>query len=115
MTERGGGHVVLVGSMSAGLREEDEGTYVATKAAIQAFAESLRKTVNEQGIKVTLIEPGKIATDMVDKSQEEKEEAIADLEMLHPEDVAGSILYTLFQPERCDVVSVQIRPHRQVI
>jgi NADP-dependent 3-hydroxy acid dehydrogenase YdfG len=115
MTERGGGHVVLVGSMSAGLREEDQGTYVATKAAIQAFAESLRKSVNEQGVKVTLVEPGKVATDMVEKSREEKEEAIADLEMLRPEDIAGSILYTLLQPERCDVVSVQIRPHRQVI
>ncbi len=115
MKERGGGHVVLVGSISAGLREEDEGTYVATKAAIRAFAESLRKTVNEQGIKVTLVEPGKIATDMVDKEQEEKEEAIAGLEMLTPEDIAGSILYTLLQPERCDVVSIQIRPHRQVI
>jgi NADP-dependent 3-hydroxy acid dehydrogenase YdfG len=41
--------------------------------------------------------------------------ATADLEMLHPEDVAGSILYALLQPERCDVVSIQIRPHRQVI
>lgn len=115
MKARGRGHVVLVGSMSADLREEDGSTYVATKAAIQGFAESLRKTVNEQGIKVTLVEPGKVATDMVEKSGAEMEKEIARLRMLRPEDIAGAILYALRQPERCDVVSLQIRPHRQVI
>jgi NADP-dependent 3-hydroxy acid dehydrogenase YdfG len=35
--------------------------------------------------------------------------------MLTPEDIAGSVLYALLQPARCDVVSVQLRPHRQVI
>ena len=113
--ERGRGHVVLVGSMSADLREEGGSTYVATKGAIQAFAESLRKTVNEKGIRVTLIEPGKVATDMLDKPDAEMERSIAELKMLRPEDIAGCILYTLLQPERCDIVSVQIRPLLQVI
>jgi NAD(P)-dependent dehydrogenase (short-subunit alcohol dehydrogenase family) len=115
MKERARGHVVLVGSMSAELREEEGSTYVATKAAIQGFAESLRKTVNEQGIKVTLIEPGKVATDMVEKPEAEMEREIGKLKMLRPEDVAGVVLYALRQPERCDIVSLQIRPHRQVI
>lgn len=115
MKQGGGGHVVLVGSMSADLREPEGSTYVATKGAIQAFSESLRKTVNEEGIKVTLIEPGKVATDMVEKSPEEKREAIGKEEMLTPEDIAGAVLYALLQPKRCDVVALQIRPHRQVI
>jgi NADP-dependent 3-hydroxy acid dehydrogenase YdfG len=115
MKHQGRGHVVLIGSMSADLREEGGGTYVATKGAIQAFAESLRKTVNEQGIKVTLIEPGKVATPIVETPEVEMEKAIADLEMLRSEDVAGAVLYALLQPERCDIVSLQIRPHRQVI
>jgi NADP-dependent 3-hydroxy acid dehydrogenase YdfG len=115
MRKHGRGHVVLVGSMSADLREPNGSTYVATKGAIQAFAESLRKTVNEQGIKVTLIEPGKVATDLVQKSQAEKRQAIHDAEMLTPEDIAGCVLYALLQPERCDVVAMQLRPHRQVI
>jgi NADP-dependent 3-hydroxy acid dehydrogenase YdfG len=64
---------------------------------------------------VTLIEPGKVATDMVEKSRAQMERAITELEMLTPEDIAGSILYSVLQPERCDIVSLQIRPHRQVI
>jgi len=110
-----GGHVVLIGSMSADLREPDSTSYVATKGAIQAMAESLRKTLHEAGIKVTLIEPGRVATDMVDASDAEKEEKIAALEMLRPAEIAGAVLYALQQPQRCDVVVVQLRPHRQVI
>lgn len=115
MRRQGSGHIVLVGSMSADLREEGGSTYVATKGAIQAFAESLRKTVNEDGIRVTLIEPGKVATDMVEKSPAEMVRWIDDQKMLRPEDIAAAVLYTLCLPPRCDVVSLQIRPHRQLI
>lgn len=110
-----GGHIVNVGSMSADLREEENSVYVATKAAIQGFSESLRKTVNPRGIKVTLVEPGKVDTDLVEMSAEERAEAKAELRMLEPEDIARCILFCLSQPPRCDVVAVQIRPHRQVI
>jgi NAD(P)-dependent dehydrogenase (short-subunit alcohol dehydrogenase family) len=109
------GHIVNIGSMSADLREEENSVYVATKAAIQAFSESLRKTVNPDGIKVTLIEPGRVATEMPDLSEREKLDREKELEILRPEDVAGCVHYCLTQPERCDVVQVQLRPHLQVI
>lgn len=110
-----GGHIVNIGSMSADLREPEGSVYVATKAAIQGFSESLRKTVNPEGIKVTLIEPGKVATDMVELSEAEKEEKVRERAMLRPEDIAACVYYCLTQPPRCDVVAVQLRPHRQVI
>ena len=110
-----GGHVVNVGSMSADLREPAGPTYVSTKAGIQGFSESLRKAVNERGIRVTLVEPGKVATDMIDKPREEKERLEARSEMLRPEDVAACVWFALTQPPRCDIVSLQVRPHLQVI
>ena len=64
MKARGSGHIVNIGSLSAKVREEDSDIYVATKSAIEGFSESLRKKVNEQGIKVSLIEPGLVGTDM---------------------------------------------------
>jgi NAD(P)-dependent dehydrogenase (short-subunit alcohol dehydrogenase family) len=108
-------HIVNIGSMSADLREEENSVYVATKAAIQAFSESLRKTVNADGIKVTLIEPGRVATELVGGSAEEKRAREEALEMLRPEDIAECVHYCLTQPERCDVVGVQLRPHLQII
>jgi NAD(P)-dependent dehydrogenase (short-subunit alcohol dehydrogenase family) len=112
---RSRGHIVNIGSMSADLREEENSVYVATKAAIQAFSESLRKTLNPDGIKVTLIEPGRVATDMVDLSPREQLAKEDDLEILRPADIAECVHYCLTQPERCDVVGVQIRPHLQII
>jgi NAD(P)-dependent dehydrogenase (short-subunit alcohol dehydrogenase family) len=115
MRDRGRGHLVLVGSMSADLREAGGSAYVASKGGVQAFAESLRKTVNEMGIRVSLIEPGKVATDMIDASDADKRHRIAADEMLPPEDVAAAIHFALTLPERCDLVSMQLRPRLQVI
>ena len=110
-----GGHIVNVGSMSADLREPEGDIYVATKAAIQAFSESLRKTANKHGIRVSLIEPGAIATPIQDKPPDEKQRRLENMEMLPPEDIANCVRYVLKQPQRCDVVSVQIRPLNQLI
>lgn len=115
MKERGGGHIVNIGSMSADVREEGSSVYVATKAGIQGFSEALRKEVNKFGIKVTLIEPGKTGTDMQDSTPEEQRREEAEGKMLRAEDVAACVYYCLTQPKRCDVVEVRLRPHEQKI
>lgn len=115
MVPKGKGHIVHIGSMSADVREKDSSVYVATKAGIQGFAESLRKEVNEKGIKVTLIEPGAVGSDMQPTTSEEEREQQDNLEMLKAEDIAAAVVYILQQPERCDVVELKIRPHLQII
>jgi short-subunit dehydrogenase len=115
MKAQGGGHIVNIGSMSADLREEENDVYVATKAAIQAFSQSLRKLANPQGIKISLVEPGLIATPMTDSPDRDQEQELANQKMLQPEDIAEAVHYVLTQPARCDVVQVQIRPHGQTI
>ncbi|HSL29646.1 MAG TPA: SDR family oxidoreductase [Anaerolineales bacterium] len=115
MKQHGEGHIVNIGSMSADVREKDSSVYVATKAGIQGFSEALRKEVNPLGIKVTLIEPGAVGTDMQPQSPQEQRQLIEKMEMLRAEDIAASILYTIIQPKRCDVVNLQIRPHLQTI
>jgi NADP-dependent 3-hydroxy acid dehydrogenase YdfG len=115
MKPAGGGHIILIGSMSADLRSSGSSIYAATKSGIQAFAEALRKEVNPDGIKVSLIEPGKTGSDMVDESPSEQREHIQKHEMLRAEDIAVAVHYVLTQPARCDVVSLQIRPHLQLI
>ena len=116
MKASGWGHIVNIGSMSADVREKDSSVYVATKAGIQGFSEALRKEVNPRGIKVTLIEPGAVGTDMQDQyAPEEQRERIEQMKMLRAEDIAACVLYTITQPKRCDVVALQIRPHLQEI
>ena len=115
MQSQSRGHIVLIGSMSADVREEGSSVYVATKSAIQGFAESLRKEVNPKGIKVSLIEPGAAGSDMQPTSPDQERQAQEKGEMLKAEDVAASVYFVLTQPQRCDIVSVQIRPHMQAI
>lgn len=117
MKAKGEGHIVNIGSMSAWTREENADVYVATKAGIEGFSESLRKQVNKKGIKVTLIEPGLVGTDMtVDQVPVEGQPAKIEAgEMLKAEDLAETVYFTLIQPQRCDLVFVQIRPHNQAI
>lgn len=109
------GHIVNIGSMSADVREERGSVYVATKSAIQGFSESLRKQVNKDNIKVTLIEPGAVDTDMQPESTEAKIRQVESMEMLIADDIAAAVLYCISQPKRCDIVDLKIRPHQQLI
>ena len=115
MSRKNRGHIVNVGSLSADEREPEGNVYVATKSAIRGFSEALRKGVNEKGIKVTLIEPGTVGTDMNTAAPSEQEEKEGEGKMLKAEDIAECICYTLTQPWRCDVIAVQIRPHLQLL
>jgi short-subunit dehydrogenase len=62
MRARGYGRVVMVGSMLASFPLAYRGSYVATKAAIKGFADSLRREVSPYSIGVCTVEPGSIAT-----------------------------------------------------
>ena len=115
MKPRKSGHIVNIGSMSADAREEGSSVYVATKSGVQGFNESLRKEVNPLGIKVTLIEPGAVGTDMQPESVREQRQKIKKAEMLRAEDIAHCVHFCLTQPKRCDVVMLQVRPHNQSI
>jgi len=108
-----GGHIVFVGSISVDIKKPGESVYAATKAGIQAFAETLHKEVADKNIRVSVIQPGSVATDMQECTEEEKREAIAKDEMLHAVEVAEAIVFVLTRSERADVVNLRIEPRRQ--
>jgi NADP-dependent 3-hydroxy acid dehydrogenase YdfG len=115
MQKTGKGHIINVGSMSAETRTGESTVYVATKSGIRGFTASLRKEINPKGIKVTLIEPGLTSSDMQPEPAEEQRKKVEAMEMLNAEDIAAGIIYCLSQPERCNVVSLQVRPIKENI
>jgi len=115
MKRQGGGHIVLIGSISADSRKAGSSIYVATKSGIQGFAAALRKEVNKMNINVSLVEPGSTGSDMQDESPQEQAEMIRKLEMLRAEDIAVAVQYILTQPPRCDVTELEIRPLYQLL
>jgi NADP-dependent 3-hydroxy acid dehydrogenase YdfG len=113
MKERGAGHVVIIGSISAERENEGSSVYVATKSGLRGFAESLHKEVRRDGIKVTLIEPGEVGSDMQQASPSAQRRKIKRGEMLRAEDIAVATHFAVTQPGRCDVTFLQIRPHSE--
>lgn len=61
----GGGHIVNLSSMAACYGMPSQCSYSSSKAAVQAFSESLRAELRGQQIGVSCINPGAINTDMI--------------------------------------------------
>jgi NADP-dependent 3-hydroxy acid dehydrogenase YdfG len=108
-----GAHIVNVGSMSAEKKGAGSEVYVATKAGNRGFSESLRRTLRDKGIKVSLIEPGLTGTDLLDVSIEEQREKEANGTMLKAEDIAISVAFCLAQPARCTVSAMHVEPKQK--
>ena len=64
MLTRGGGSIVMIGSVNATLPEWNIVDYSATKAALANFAKSVSKEFGRNGIRVNTISPGPVATDL---------------------------------------------------
>jgi short-subunit dehydrogenase len=64
MIERKRGHIVMVGSIQSSIGLPQSPVYSASKAAVQIYAEGLRRLVASRGLRVTLVLPGFVDTPM---------------------------------------------------
>lgn len=113
MTRQGAGHLVFVSSVSTVIKARGESVYSASKAGVEAFAETLRKEVAERNIKVSIIQPGSVDTDMQECDDDEKRAAVARQEMLHAEEVADAVRYVLTRSSATDILNLRIEPRLQ--
>ncbi|MGK6320644.1 SDR family oxidoreductase [Sphingomonas sp. DT-204] len=109
------GMVILVGSISVHIKAVGESVYNAAKGGVASFAETLRKEMIPERIRVTLIEPGAIASAMQSYPPEARERQVAEHRMLPPAEVADAILYAATRPPGIDVVTLRIEPLVQKI
>jgi len=103
------GHIINIGSMSAESKGAGSSVYVAAKSALQGFSESLSKEMSQFNIKVTLIEPGKVGTDMQEISPRKQRINEKKLRMLKAQDIAVCIHYCLTQPLRVNITNIKLR------
>lgn len=109
------GDIVLIGSMSAHVLGAGSTVYAGMKAGIAGFSEALRRELGPQGIKVSLVEPGKTGADFQypDIPSDKQREMIADETMLRAEDIAVGVHYLLTQPRRAVIQQLTISPRNQ--
>ncbi|MEV6966557.1 SDR family NAD(P)-dependent oxidoreductase [Hamadaea sp. NPDC051192] len=112
------GAVVQISSTSGRTASAASAVYAATKFGITAFSEALRQEVTAQGVRVIVVEPGFVATELADHITDQAIRSLAQdmarsMRTLRPEDIAGAILYALAQPEHVAVNEILIRPTDQ--
>ncbi|KAK9419587.1 putative Carrier domain-containing protein [Seiridium unicorne] len=119
MLKRGKGHIVAISSDAGRKVFPGLGVYSASKFFVEATLQSLRLETAGTGLRVTSIQPGNTATELLGMSTDA--EAIkkygepTGAKVLDPEDVAEAIVYALRQPEHVAVNEVLIEPRDEPI
>lgn len=104
------GHVLFVNS-GAGLRAGAEwAAYAASKHGLKALADSLRHEERGNGVRVTSVYPGRTATPMQERVQQQEGEVYTPERWITPEAVATTILMALDLPRDAEVNDLTVRP-----
>ena len=111
----GTGSIILLGSISVHIKAVGESVYNAAKGGVASFAETLRKELIPEKIRVTLIEPGAIGSGMQPFDAEERARRVASHQLLPPDEVAEAILFAATRPAGVDCVTLRIEPMDQKI
>jgi NADP-dependent 3-hydroxy acid dehydrogenase YdfG len=117
MRAQGSGHIVNVSSVAGRVARQGSGVYNLTKFGIGAFSESLRQEGVAIGVRVTLIEPGAVMTELPGHNRpevlEQMAKRFAGVTPLAAEDIAGAVLYAIGQPPNVSINEVLVRPSGQ--
>lgn len=107
LKQRGGGWIVNISSLAGSNPFAGGAAYCASKAGLNAFSEALMQEVRHDGIRVTCVAPGSVATRFSGRGAA----GTADWKV-QPEDVAQLILNLLLMPARSLPSRVELRPSR---
>ncbi len=118
LVKQGSGDVVQVSSVAGRVARLGSGAYNASKFAVNAFSESLRQEVTGKGVRVTMVEPGAVATELQSHITHADTKAgierwIADMRPLQADDVARAVVYAVTQPSHVSINEILIRPTDQ--
>ena len=118
MVDRNLGHIVFTGSIAASRPTANSAVYSATKAALQAFADGLRMDLHGAAVRVTVLAPGRVETNLYDAALGGHDVAVARLysgaPAIQPADIAALVGTVLTMPAHVDVTRVEVVPTMQV-
>ncbi len=114
---RGVSDMVNISSVAGRIPRLGSGVYNLTKHGVGAFSESLRQEVTQRHVRVSLVEPGAVSTELAGHNRPEIQESIsqtfADVDRLQAPDIADAITYIVTRPRRVAVNELLIRPTEQ--
>jgi NADP-dependent 3-hydroxy acid dehydrogenase YdfG len=118
MREQGGGHIVNVSSVAGRRASFGSAVYNLTKFGVTGFSEALRQEALHSGVRVTVVEPGFVDTELLSHNDSYVQDAAAKMkeqtgEVLHSEDIADAIVHALAAPPHVSINEVLVRPTGQ--
>jgi NADP-dependent 3-hydroxy acid dehydrogenase YdfG len=109
--------MVNISSVAGRVARSGSGVYNLTKHGVGAFSEALRQEVTKRHVRVSLVEPGAVSTELASHNRPEVLETMrtrfAGMERMEAEDIADAIGYIVTRPRRVAVNEMLIRPTEQ--
>jgi NADP-dependent 3-hydroxy acid dehydrogenase YdfG len=99
------------------IARRNSGVYNLTKHGVGAFSESLRQEVTGRHVRVSVVEPGAVDTELPRhiraEIRDQMMDRFTDMERLESEDIADAIAYIVSRPRRTAINELLIRPTEQ--
>ena len=118
MGEAGGGHMVNVSSVAGRIASLGSAVYNMTKWGVVGFSEGLRQEVLHANVRVTVIEPGFVETELQGHNKHplvsrRSRRCASGSATLQAADIANAVLYAVGQPQHVSINEVLVRPTKQ--
>ena len=118
MAEAGGGHIVNVASVAGRRAALGAAVYNMTKFGVVGFSEGLRQEALHMGVRVSVVEPGFVDTELQSHNTnpvvvETIDKMMKSMDVLQSEDIANAIVYVLAQPDHVNLSEVMVVPTKQ--
>jgi NADP-dependent 3-hydroxy acid dehydrogenase YdfG len=114
---RGVADVVAISSTAGRVARPGAGVYALTKFGIAAFAESLRQELIPRRVRVSVVEPGTVDTELVSHVRADLREAVrsqaASIEPLRAQDIADAVVHIVTRDRRVAVNELLVRAAEQ--
>lgn len=109
--------LVNISSVAGRVPRLGSGVYNATKHGVGAFSESLRQEVTERHVRVSLVEPGAVTTELASHNRPEIQDQMAQrfgkIERLEATDIADAVSFIVTRPRHMAVNEILVRPTEQ--
>ena len=109
--------LVNVSSVAGRIARRNSGVYNLTKFGIGAFSESLRQEVTGRHVRVSLVEPGAVDTELMShlrpEARAQAAQRFANVEVMQAEDIADAITFVVTRPRRVAINEILVRPTEQ--
>ncbi|RPF31304.1 SDR family NAD(P)-dependent oxidoreductase [Streptomyces sp. TLI_185] len=109
--------IVNIGSLAGRNAYAMSAVYSATKFGVGAFSEALRQELAGRHVRVSVVEPGSVDTELrthnPDVIQQHIVAALGDIERLQSQDIADTVGYIVTRPRHVAVAELLVRPTEQ--